>query len=98
VEEGFTIKDERYFVPTLFGMYLPLVNFDRVFPLATTQHRTLQMFVSQVFMRVNSTTEVTGSATVTKSDGYTFEAVSAKHNFMHQKYMDMYSGRSHVYP
>jgi hypothetical protein len=91
VEEGFTRKDERYFVRTLLGMYLPVENFDRVFPLATTQHKTLQMFVSQIFMRLNSTTEATGSATVTKSDGYTFEAVSAKHNFMH-------SGRSHVYP
>ena len=93
VEEGFVKKDEKYFAQTPHGTYLPIQNFNAVFPLATAQRKTLQMFVSQVLVRLDPATIGWGSATVVKSDGYTFEAVSAKHNFMNRKYKAIYPGQ-----
>jgi hypothetical protein len=96
-EEGFLKKDEKYFLwnPYRSDAYLPIRNFDNVFPLSTTKDKTLQMFASQVFVRKRHSTEM-GTASVTKSDGYTFEAVSAKHVFEGSISAHMYQGRGIV--
>lgn len=96
IEEGFLKKDEKYFRRKPWGLYLPIKNFDNVFPLSTTQDQTLQMYVSQIFVRKHQNTESLGSATVTKSDGYTFEAVSAKHIFNDSKSAHMLQGEGMV--